>query len=125
MKEHGESLVNSFVSKTTTATQNMVDSTKGLMNYLNFVQEDQDDVFIEVEDDTSEMQTLKKRKARELSNEKMKKRKFNIGFHHGRLNPLPVDSTFPKMTLEQMIHNYLLGNSTEKILCIPCSTLNT
>ena len=45
----------------------------------------------------------------------VKKRKFTIGLHHGRLNPLPANFKFPSMTLQQLIVNYLLGDSGNNV----------
>ena len=47
--------------------------------------------------------------------ENVKKRKFTIGLHHGRLNPLPADFKFPSMTLQQLVVNYLLGDSGNNV----------
>lgn len=59
-------------------------------------------------------QTSRKRKHGEVMNA-MKKRKFTIGFHHGKLNPLPANFQFPKMTAHQLIINWLLGDLTQNI----------
>ncbi len=39
----------------------------------------------------------------------MKKRKFTVGQHHGRLNVLPRDFTFSSMTPLMLVHCWLMG----------------
>ena len=41
---------------------------------------------------------------------KLKKRKLTVGFHHGRLQVVPVYWTFPNMTINQLIDNWFIGN---------------
>ena len=46
----------------------------------------------------------------------MNKRKFTIGLHHRRVNPLPAKFKFPKgMTLFQLVTNWLIGNINQNI----------
>ena len=47
---------------------------------------------------------------------KLKKRKLTVGFHHGRLQVVPVYWTFPKMTIKQLIDNWFIKNERENIL---------
>ena len=46
---------------------------------------------------------------REVSVEKTKKRKFTVGYHHGKLNYLPSNYQFPLTACFQLIENWLLG----------------
>ena len=46
---------------------------------------------------------------------KLKKRKLTVGFHHGRLQVVPVSWKFPNMTIKQLIDNWFIGNEREKI----------
>ncbi len=52
----------------------------------------------------------------------LKCRKLIVGFHHGKLNVLPANWTYPKMNLVQLIHLYLMGSPSEGVtalrLCI-------
>ena len=45
----------------------------------------------------------------------MKKKKLAVGFHHGRLQVVPVYWTFPNMTINQLIDNWFIGNERENI----------
>ena len=47
---------------------------------------------------------------------KLKKRKLTVGFHHGRLQVVPVYWTFPNITIKQLIENWFIGDEREKIL---------
>ncbi len=50
----------------------------------------------------------------------LKRRKLTVGFHHGKLNVLPADWTYPKMNLVQLIHLYQMGSPSEGVtaLCL-------
>ena len=62
----------------------------------------------------------RKRKDRETSNKLVKKRRYRLGHHHGRLNVLPADYTFPSMGPKQLCENWLLGSERDNIpaLCM-------
>jgi hypothetical protein len=63
---------------------------------------------------------VRKRKLHEISEGIRKKRKLNVGFHHGRLNVLPQDFKFASMTVNQFINCWLLGDNERNIpaLCL-------
>ena len=46
----------------------------------------------------------------------LQKRKLTVGFHHGRLQVVPVYWTFSNMTIKQLIENWSIGNERENIL---------
>ena len=41
----------------------------------------------------------------------MKRRRFSIGFHNGKLQVLPPLWDFPKMTAKQLIDNWCVGDN--------------
>ena len=45
----------------------------------------------------------------------MKKRKLIVGFHHGRLQVVPVYWKFTNMSIKHFIDNSFFGNEIEKI----------
>ena len=45
----------------------------------------------------------------------VKRRKLKVGFHHGKLKILPVDFAFPRMTTNQLVLNWLVGNITNNL----------
>ena len=59
---------------------------------------------------TKTEQSLKSREEHKNSIAVMKKRKLKVGFHHGKLTILPVDFSFPRMTMHQLVLNWLVGN---------------
>ena len=59
--------------------------------------------------------TLKRKQNAELDASNIKKRKYVVGYHHGPLQVLPAHFKFPKMTLPQLITNWLVGNKDENI----------
>jgi hypothetical protein len=59
--------------------------------------------------------TLKRKQNAELDASNIKKRKYVVGYHHGRLQVLPAHFKFPKMTSPQLITNWLVGNKDENI----------
>jgi hypothetical protein len=68
-------------------------------------EEDEDEVVIPFIDEAT---------ANQLSDERTKKqlkgRQYTVGFHHGKLNPLPLDWHYPKgLTLIQLINLWLIG----------------
>ena len=53
---------------------------------------------------------------REKTATQIKKRKLTVGWHHGKLNPLPSTWEFPKnTTLINMMNMWLLGNKKENV----------
>ena len=54
-------------------------------------------------------------KSNALSSTLVKKREFLIGYHHNRLNVLPSNFVFPKMTPLQLITNWLVGDVSSNI----------
>ena len=58
---------------------------------------------------------MKTREHREKSTELVKKRKLKVGFHHGKLTILPPDFVWPKMTTQQLVINWMVGNFKENI----------
>ena len=61
-----------------------------------------------------EVRALERKKISEAKL-KSKKRKLTVGFHHGRLQVVPVYWTFTNMTIKQLIDNWFIGNEREKI----------
>ena len=51
----------------------------------------------------------------EVSLEQTKKRKFTMGYNHGKLNVLPSNYRHPLMTCSQLIPNWLLGSVSENV----------
>ena len=47
---------------------------------------------------------------------KLKKRKLTVGFHHGRLQVVPVYWTSPNMTIKQFIDNWFIEHERDNIL---------
>jgi len=64
-----------------------------------------------VTDLTKTEQALKSREEHKNSVACVKKRKLKVGFHHGKLTILPVDFSFPRMTTNQLVLNWLVGNA--------------
>lgn len=63
------------------------------------------------------------KKRHELSQNAMKRRKVTVGMVKGNLTVLPSDFQFPTMTSEQLVRNWLLGNTASCI--VPYRTLKT
>ena len=59
---------------------------------------------------TKTEQALKAREEHANSVACVKMRKLKVGFHHGKLTILPVDFSFPRMTTNQLVLNWLVGN---------------
>ena len=59
---------------------------------------------------TKTEQALKAREEHANSVACVKIRKLKVGFHHGKLTILPVDFSFPRMTTNQLVLNWLVGN---------------
>ena len=47
--------------------------------------------------------------------EQTKKRKFMMGYHHGKLNVLPYNHLFPPMNCYHVIVNWLLSSVSENV----------
>ena len=62
----------------------------------------------------------RKRKQREASDEAVKKRRYRVGHHHGRLNVLPANYVFPSLGPKDLCENWLLGSEDQNIppLCL-------
>jgi len=82
-----------------------------------------DDDFDTKNDLTETEKSMRREKEREASNNAVAARKYTLGFHHGRLNPLPADFQWPKMTTQQLCINWLVGNRLDNIP--PFCTLST
>ena len=67
-----------------------------------------------IEDDT-EVQDIIERRSRQNQKRVMAKRQLTMGFHHGKLQVLPPMWKFPKMNAKQLIDNWYVGNTREKI----------
>ena len=61
---------------------------------------------ITFEEGTTE--AMKERRIRKETQKQMKRRKLTVGYHHGKLNPLPPNWKYPKVNLVQLIHMWLL-----------------
>lgn len=90
-----------------------------------------DDDLVDDETQTAEKQSvvisaaqrkLQKRKQNMKSAECVKKRKYRVGMHQNRLNVLPQNFVFPKMTPRVMTENWLVGCVKSNIP--PFATLN-
>jgi hypothetical protein len=74
-------------------------------------------VHVEEEDETVEItfeeqgttEAMKEKIIRRQTQQQMKHRKLTVGYHHGRLNPLPQNWKYPKINLVQLIHMWLMG----------------
>ena len=70
-------------------------------------------------EDTEERRQTVSRRARVAAANGLQKRKLKVGFHHGTLNPLPVDWKFSSMTSLQLVHNWFMGDLNRNIP--PCA----
>ena len=75
--------------------------------------EEVNEFFDEFFDD--EVLDLRQKRKREVRLEQTKKRKFTVGYHHGKLNILPYTYQFPPMTFSQMILNWFLGSVSDNL----------
>ena len=66
-------------------------------------------------DITSELGVIIERRARAKTKNIMKKRQLTMGYHNGKLQVLPPRWQFPKMNAKQLIDNWYVGNTREKI----------
>ena len=59
---------------------------------------------------------------RQKTSKQMKSRTFTIGYHHGKLNPLPSTWKYPNScTIIQLIDLWLIGNRKENVLTLAIS----
>ena len=70
---------------------------------------------IDYNDLTVEERATKQKEYNDKTKQVVKKRKFTVGFHHGKLSPLPATFKWPKMTTFQLCVNWLIGNVEESI----------
>ena len=111
MEEQSKKLLADVLATTTATPINMTTETRQEMNYLNFVEED--GYKLDEIAESNEEKRDKQQRELQISIANVKRRKFTIGMHHGRLNPLPADFKFPSQTLQQLVVNYLLGDSAK------------
>ena len=67
------------------------------------------------QEDTEERRQRNVSQARAAAKSSVKKRQLKVGYHHGMLNPLPVDWKFASMTSLQLVHNWFIGNLRQNI----------
>ena len=59
---------------------------------------------------------LRRRRRIELGKQAYKKRKsLKIGYYNGQLQVLPIHWVLPKMTIKQLVYNWKIGNTSEKV----------
>ena len=63
----------------------------------------------------SELGVIIEQRARAKTKNIMKKRQLTMGYHHGKLQVLPPRWQFPKMNAKQLMDNWYVGNTREKI----------
>ena len=88
------------------------------VNDIDFVIEDETIVtpYDEVGTLTDTEVHLKATKSREMAKTSMKKRKYTMGYCHGKLTCLPADFAFPKgMTSQQLVQNWYVGSIKQNI----------
>ena len=88
---------------------------------VGFIEDEDDDGGFNFNDSTNrqldrgeDVRALERKKISEAGL-KFKKRKLTVGFHHGRLQVVPVYWKFPNMTIKQLIDNWFIENEREKI----------
>ena len=123
MKEIKDALENSRV---TAAQDYVIDDRAGVvLPESGATMVDEDDWFddapaagAENEDEpreSEERRLQRKRKEHATSVDLVKKRRYRVGQHHGRLNILPRDYTFTPMTPSQLVQNWLLGSERHNV----------
>ena len=81
--------------------------------------EEEDEVVIQFVDEATSNQLSLDRTKKQL-----KLRKYSVGLHHGRLNPLPSEWRYPKgLTLIQLINLWLIGVKDQNVP--PLAIINT
>jgi hypothetical protein len=116
------SLIDELLRKTNLAT---VSEIQNEAEYNNVTIEDEDDEIADSDicvrgrqgDGTMarELAELKRKHNTELDAANVKKRKYMVGYHHGRLQVLPAHFQFPKMTTPQLIANWLVGSKDSNV----------
>ena len=112
-KKTSEEMVSQIIEKTNiTLAKNENDD--GFHNGVSYVMDEEEIASLtpykNVTNLTKTEQALKSREEHKNSIAIMKKRKLKVGFHHGKLTILPVNFSFPRMTMNQLVLNWLVGN---------------
>jgi len=86
-------------------------------NYKGIIIEDENEDGYWSDCDVSCDEQHRAEKRQKVSNAKsmVKKRHLTMGYHHGKLQVLPVYFKFPNMTIKQLIDNWFIGSVNEKI----------
>jgi hypothetical protein len=74
------------------------------------VEEDDEDEMEGAEFPTEEARLHHDEERQKRSMANVQARVYTVGFHHGKLNPLPATYQFPFMTPQQLVQNWLLGD---------------
>jgi hypothetical protein len=61
---------------------------------------------------------MKEKIIRRQTQQQMKRRKLTVGYHYGRLSPLPLNWKSPKMNFVQMIHMWLMGSLADDVAAL-------
>ena len=80
------------------------------------VEEEDETVEITFEDGTTE--AMKERRICKETQQQMRRRKLTVGYHHGKLNPLPPRWNYPKMNIVQLIHMWLMGSLADGVAAL-------
>jgi len=116
-------MVSQILEKTNANLVNNTNDDDGFNNGVLYVLDGEEIVSLtpykNVTNLTKTEQALKSREEHKNSVECVKRRKLKVGFHHGKLTILPVDFSFPSMTTNQLVLNWLVGNvkKTASVLC--------
>ena len=99
--------------------ENKDDNNDWCEEQLTVGDDDEDDNINDV-NKTAEEEQLILQRARNTSSESVKRRKLKVGYHHGKLNPLPKNWKFSSMTSLMLIQNWFIGDLNRNIppLCI-------
>ena len=87
-------------------------------DFVLIVEKDADEIIAHnIEKKTEQLTTETRDKLKRTEAEKqMKKRKIIVGFHHGKLNPLPSNWNFPKsLTVIALINMWHRGSTRDNI----------
>jgi hypothetical protein len=107
-----DAIVNKLIEKTNLTEKAISDSRRERNDMLQscFVMTDEDDDIDQYslpectnELEQSELMTLHHEEQMKSSKNKVQQRIFTVGFHHGKLNPLPATYQFPNMTRQQLV----------------------
>jgi len=66
-------------------------------------------------DETAAEMQLARQRVQNISATSVKKRRLKLGFHHGKLNPLPSTFEFSSMTSLQLVQNWFIGDLNRNI----------